>query len=208
MRRLFGGGGAPRSAPDLDATVGKLDARCDELSAKVAKCDGELLRLKAQMQRAPGNDGLRRQALQVLAQKRGYEQQLALVMGQTMNLQQAAFAKQNLDVAAETVDAMRAATRQMKSQMAALPADSVASLHDDLAEMVAQAAEVSEVLGQSFATPDGFDCEDDLMAELEMLDAGGSEASYLDVSIPTSNPAREQAPASSAPRGYESPLPN
>lgn len=41
---------------------------------------------------------------------------------------------------------------------------------DDMADLMDAQAEIQEVMGQTFATPDGLD-EDDLLGELDALDA-------------------------------------
>ena len=70
-----------------------------------------------------------------------------------------------------SVDAMRVTAKTMKQAQKAGKMDiaSIEKLQDDLSDMMEDAAEIQEIMGQSYGVPDDFD-EDDMMAELDMIE--------------------------------------
>jgi|EP01047_Picozoa_sp_COSAG01_P018738 charged multivesicular body protein 5 len=72
---------------------------------------------------------------------------------------------------AQSVDAMRQTAKTMKAAQKAgkLDIGSIEKLQDELSDMMEDAQEIQEIMGQSYGVPDDFD-EDDMMAELDMLE--------------------------------------
>merc|ERR550514_2680391 len=66
---------------------------------------------------------------------------------------------------------MRQTAKTMKAAQKAgkLDIGSIEKLQDELSDMMEDAQEIQEIMGQSYGVPDDFD-EDDMMAELDMLE--------------------------------------
>merc|ERR1719265_1866444 len=80
-------------------------------------------------------------------------------------------AQETIESTGATVSAMKETAKTMKKAQKAgkLDIDSIEKLQDELADMMEDANEIQEVLGQSYGMPDDCD-EDSLMAELDMLE--------------------------------------
>lgn len=172
MDRLFGSAKAKQPGPSLSETSDIMQRRLGSLDEKIRKLDGELLVLKEKISRSPAGspagDGLRRQAMQVLQQKKQYESQRGTLSSQAFNVEQTAFAIENSQATVETVAAMKVASKQLKSSMKAININTVESLHDTLTDLMEESKEINEVLSRSYNTPDYID-DDELNSELQML---------------------------------------
>ena len=78
-------------------------------------------------------------------------------------------AMENIEMTKATVDAMKTTAKEFKKSVKAFDITSIENLQDDLADMMEDANEVQDILGQSFGVPDGMD-DDALNAELDMLE--------------------------------------
>ena len=77
-------------------------------------------------------------ALQVLKQKRLYENQRGQLMNQQFNVDQTSFALQSMQDSVQTVQAMKAAGKELKAafKQPELNINSIENLQDDLADMM------------------------------------------------------------------------
>lgn len=208
MRRIFGSakkaqepGPPPPTLTEASETIDKRVALIDE---KVHQCDMELLKFKSQMT-GPNAGAIKNRALSVLKRKKMYEAQRDQLVNTQFNVDQTNFATENLRITAITVDAMKAGAAQLKQAYAAMDIDKIEETAEDLEDLLYDQQEINEVLGRTYAVPDGFD-ESALESEFAMLEeevalekmAGGSVPSYIPDSLPgqTANPPEPSAIAS------------
>lgn len=188
-----------------------MDSRIESLDAKIRKLDTDLIRFKEQLARSPpgpGKESIKRQALQLLQQKKQYEQQRQLMMGQSFNLEQTNFTVESMRSTVDTVTVMKATAKDMKSQMRRMDMGKVEDLRDTIEDLMTETNEINEVLSRSYGTPEYLD-EEDLEAELGMLmeyQEVEENPSYLDELPATSSGSKETAtksanPALSEPQG-------
>ena len=100
-----------------------------------------------------------------------YEHQRDQLYSQQYNVDSVAFATENAKATVDTVRAMKAASKELKTQFKQkeFDIDKIDSLNDQMADLLEDNEEVQEVLGQSYATPEDID-EDGLMDELDALE--------------------------------------
>jgi charged multivesicular body protein 5 len=98
-----------------------------------------------------------------------YEKQRDQMMKQQFNVDQTAFATENVSTTIETVAAMKSAASELKVQMKEVDIDAVEELQEDISDMLLDVDEIQDVMGQSYAMEDDLD-EDELMAELDELE--------------------------------------
>ena len=172
MKRIFGvskpeppSGPPPPSLTEASETIDKRVAAIDE---KIKQCDMELLRYKAQMT-GPSAASAKQRALTVLKRKKMYESQRNSLLNTQFNVDQANFATENLKITAVTVDALRNGAAQMKQEFAKLNIDQVEDVIDDMEELLYDQQDINEILGRSYAVPEGFD-EAELEGEFAMLE--------------------------------------
>lgn len=218
MKRLFGTAKetAPKAPPPTLADAsGKMDGRVTDIDRKIAKCD-EDLRKYMQQGRGPQQ---RQMAMQVMKRKKMYEQQRTQLMNTQFNVDSLAFAQEQVEVTAMSVDAMRAGQQELKASYAGMNIGDIEKMMDDLADLNDDAQEIQEVMGQAFAVPDGFDeaaFEDEFTAleeEMKMESLAGinqasAPPSYLTPAAPAaagyeaaSAPAAPLPPPTAAPAG-------
>ena len=99
--------------PDIGAATTALNARVPVLQAKVADCDRELVGIKTQLARLrPAQQGpLKQKALGILKRRKMYEQQLGATQSKAFNLEQSAFALENIKDAREHMSVSGTAAR-------------------------------------------------------------------------------------------------
>jgi charged multivesicular body protein 5 len=225
MNRLFGSGkkdpASIKAKPTLSDSIQKTDERTDSIEVKLRKLDGELARYKDQMSKmrdGPAKNSIRQRAMQVLKQKKMYEQQRDLLMQQSFNMEQTNFSIETLQQTVQTVQVMKDANKQLKKQFKSVNISAIEDVQDDLADLLQDAAEVQEVLGRAYGLPDDVD-EADLEAELEALEHWsptatgnsldmnnsdsqlfGAEPSYLEEPTQLKNTSDQQKAAGSIPQ--------
>lgn len=184
MNRIFGSGKA-KPKPNLGDAINSTDARIGSIEVKIKKLDGELAVFKGQMAKmknGPGKQAVTQRAMRVLQQKKMYEGQLAQLMQQTFNMEQAQMTTENLKNTMATVDAMQIANKEMKKQYKNIDIDKIENIHYDMEDLIEQSNDIQEALGRTYGVPNEVD-ELDLEAELEALgeDFGEEEEmpSYL-----------------------------
>ncbi|VDP76844.1 unnamed protein product [Schistosoma mattheei] len=108
-------------------------------------------------------------ALQALARKRNYEKQLAQIDGTLNTIDSHIEALENAGTNVEVLNAMRYGT-----------ADDVQNIMDDIQEQRDTCQEISNVISTPMGLNADYD-EDDLLRELEELEAEGVEQKLLDI---------------------------
>ncbi|RKP20461.1 charged multivesicular body protein 5 [Rozella allomycis CSF55] len=191
MNRFFGSSKPKAPKPTLNDAIEKMDSRTESVEVKVKKLDAELARYKDQMSKmkdGPAKNAIKSKALRVLKQKKLYEGQRDMMMQQSFNMDQTNFALESMKSTVTTVDAMKIAAKEMKTQFKAINIDKIDNLQDEIEDLLEQSNEVQEALGRSYGLPDDVD-EDELEAELEALQNEADfefegEPSYLDDTEP------------------------
>ncbi|KAF9780323.1 Snf7 family [Thelephora terrestris] len=171
MDRIFGSSSSRKPRPTLQDAISSVNTRIGTIEVKIKKLDGELARYKEQMSKlrnGPGKNAVQQRALRTLKQKRMYESQLGQLVQQTFNMESAALATENLRNTMATVDAMQQANKELKKQYGKINIDKIENMHFEMEDLLEQANEIQESLGQSYAVPDELD-EADLEAELDAL---------------------------------------
>ena len=209
MNRLFGQSKAPVAKPTLSDASASMEKRGESLDQKIMKLDKELARYTEQMKKmkpGPAKQQVQKRALAILKQKKMYEGQKEKTMNQQFNMEQIMFAQDGLKETAGTVQAMKAANKDLKKQFKQINIDQVEDMQEDMSDLLEQAEEIQSALGRSYNTDD-IDVAD-LEAELAAMeedpslflstDAGlDAEAagSYLDL------PATSEQPVEAAAEG-------
>ena len=151
-----------------------MDARAQSIDQKIKLIDQQLAKSRDQIKKirpGPSQDAVKKRALIILKQKKMYEHQRDQLYSQQYNVDSVAFATENAKATVDTVRAMKAASKELKTQFKQkeFDIDKIDSLNDQMADLLEYNEEVQEVLGQSYATPEDID-EDGLMDELDALE--------------------------------------
>ncbi|KIZ06464.1 Charged multivesicular body protein 5 [Monoraphidium neglectum] len=191
MRRIFGAPQKKEPAPTLEQAGDRLTSRGDRLDEQIRKLDEQLMKFKDQLKKTrpgPGQEAIKRRALQVLRQKKMFEGQRETLYNQQFNMEQTKFTVESIQDTVQTVQALKGASKEMRGAMKAnkeLDLNFIDKLQDELADMADLTNDINEMMGQSFAVPEDVD-EGDLMAELDALEgdmmaepAAGGVPSYL-----------------------------
>jgi len=176
MNRFLGSSKGPKApAPTMADQQGLQQKRIDDLQKRVTTIEQQLIPLRQQLKKARAGSSqhasVKRRALQLMKQKKMYEQNLAQMMDIEFNMSSMVMAQEQIESTVATVAAMKQTAVTMKKAQKAgkLDISSIESLQDELADMMEDASEIQEALGQSYGMPDDCD-EDSLMAELDMLE--------------------------------------
>ena len=121
------------------------------------------------LREGPGKRAVQQRALRVLQQRKVYEGQLEQLQQQTFNMEQAVMTTENLSNTMATVDAMKAANKQMKKQYGKIDIDKIDTIQDDMQDLIESANEVQETLGRNYGVPDETDEADLEAGELCLL---------------------------------------
>ena len=149
--------------------------RIEELQGRVRKLDAELVKYREQMKKTrPGTasyNSVKRRSMQLMKQRKMYDSQLGQMMDMEFNMSNITMAQEQMEMTKASVDAMRETAKTMKKAQKAGKMDigSIEKLQDELSDMMEDAQEIQEIMGQSYGVPDDFD-EDDMMAELDMIE--------------------------------------
>lgn len=199
MNRLFGKPKDKVPPPNLTDCIANVDSRADSIDKKIAKLDADLVKYKDQMKKmreGPAKNAVKQKALNILKQRKMYENQRGNLMQQSFNMEQTNFSTQMLKDTQTTVAAMKLGVKEMKKEYGKVNIDQIEDLQDDLSDMMEQANEVQEVLGRTYGVPDVD--EEELEAELDALNdelALDTDTSYLEEvsapKVPTKEPGAE-----------------
>mmetsp|Transcript_2141 Transcript_2141/g.5600 ORF Transcript_2141/g.5600 Transcript_2141/m.5600 type:complete len:223 (+) Transcript_2141:75-743(+) len=172
MQRFFGGKKpeAPKvSMADAADTASKRD---ELLSAKIKDLDKQLADFKNQLKTTrpgPAQARIKQRALQVLKQKRMYENQQDQVRGMAWNMEQAKFAMENMQSALHQAEAYKSTAQELKQQFKNVDISKLEDLRDDLDDLLQDVDEINEIMSRSYAVDQDID-EDELEDELNALD--------------------------------------
>ncbi|CAD2214629.1 charged multivesicular body protein 5 [Angomonas deanei] len=190
MNRLFGKGNK-EPKPTLDDAGNRIQGRSDVVDARVAKIDDELAKLKVQIQRSRGmaQQRYKQRAVQLLQQKRMYQNQQDVMMQQQFNMDQLQFTTEMVKDTHVQVAAMKDANKQLKKDFKKLNIDKIDAMQDELADLYMDTQEVQEIMGRAYDIPDDID-EDEMLGELDALDFDmekTGEADYLNDALAMPN---------------------
>jgi len=211
MRRLFGWGKKEPPAPEapppsLNEASARIGKRADDMEAKIKKIDAQLIPMRAQLKKNPRNVTLKSRAMTLMRQKKMLETQYGQTINQQFNVDNAKFAQESLLDTKTQVEAIKATNQVMKDFFSedGFDIDDIMDTMDDMGELLDQNNEIQDIMAESYGVPDDLD-EDDLMDELDMLEAdmaedealglGGTEPDYLSVKplqVPESGPPQQQ----------------
>ncbi|EPY29464.1 charged multivesicular body protein 5 [Strigomonas culicis] len=182
MNRLFGKGNK-EPKPTLEDAGNRIAARNDVVDSRVTKLDAELMKLKEQIQRSrgPAQQRYKQRAIQLLQQKRLYQNQQDVMMNQQFNMDQLQFTTEMVKDTQVQVQAMKDANKGLKKEMKKLNIDKVDQLQDELADLYMDTQEIQEIMGRAYDVPEDID-EDEMLGELDALDFDTektNEADYL-----------------------------
>jgi len=172
MKKLFGAKKKEEPkppAPTMAETSTKLGDRQKVIQVKVDECNKELVAIKQQMKGAKGMayKSLQNKALQVLRRRKMYDAQLTNVMSQQFNIDQVQFTSETIASTIDTYAALKEATAVQAQEMKKLDMDKMEDLFDDLQDLMADQAEIQEIMSRSYSVE--YD-ESELMDELAELD--------------------------------------
>ena len=198
MNRIFGIAKKPVEPgpppPSLTEASETIDKRVGLIDEKIRQCDTELIKFKSQMT-GPNAGAIKNRALTVLKRKKMYEAQRDQLLNTQFNVDQANFATENLRITAITVDAMKAGAATMKQEYAKMNIDAIEQVADDMEDLLYDQQDINEILGRTYAVPDGFD-ESALESEFAQLEeevalermSGGTVPSYIPDTLPGGPP--------------------
>eukprot|EP01062_Namystynia_karyoxenos_P048159 TRINITY_DN3658_c0_g1_i1.p3 TRINITY_DN3658_c0_g1~~TRINITY_DN3658_c0_g1_i1.p3 ORF type:complete len:218 (+),score=127.08 TRINITY_DN3658_c0_g1_i1:91-744(+) len=196
MKRLFGQKQAPPPPPSMDDASDRLGKRCDEVDVRIRKVDEELIKIKEQMKKTrsgPARQRLQQRGVQLLKQKKMYENHRGQVENQRFNMDQMKFTTEQIKDTADQVAVMKHAAGVLKKETKAFDIGEIEKLQDDMQDVYDDANEIQEILSRNYAMTEDVD-EADLEAELDALEdemMTSADASYLDEALAA--PARPAA---------------
>lgn len=97
-----------------------MDGRVDSIEVKIKKLDSELAQCRDKMARLPEGSAkasIKQQAMRILQQKRLYENQRGMMQQQSFNIEQTNFATESIKDTVTVVQAMKSASKEMKTTM-------------------------------------------------------------------------------------------
>ncbi|KAI9347175.1 Snf7 family [Zopfochytrium polystomum] len=171
MNRIFGTSKPKVPKPTVADAIRETDSRVEGVEVKMKKLDAELVKYKDQMKKmreGPAKEAVKQKAMRILKQKKLYEGQRDQLMQQSFNMEQASMTTENLKHTMVTVEAMKLANKEIKTQYKKINVDQIERMQDEMEDLLEQANEVQEIMGRSYGLPEDID-EADLEAELDAL---------------------------------------
>lgn len=173
MKRFFGGKKeAPPPPPSLSDATDTVNKRVGVLDDKIKALDKQLVDFKNQLKATrpgPAQARIKQRAMQVLKQKRMYEQQRDQLGGMAWNMEQASFATENVKTAINTSQALKGGTAALKAEMAQIDLGEIEDNLDDMAELLEESNEIQEAMSRSYGVDEDIDMSE-LDAELDAID--------------------------------------
>jgi len=192
----------------LGEATDTANKRASALDDKIKTLDKQLLDYKNQLKATrpgPAQNRIKQRALQVLKQKRMYENQREQISGVVWNMEQASFAQENIQSAVHVVGAMKDSTAALKDQMKAVSLNEIEDTMDDMQDLLEDTNEIQEALGRNYGFEEEIDeaeLDDELAAIDEQLALEGElgetdTPAYLtdDIAEPAAPAAEPDAPA-------------
>ncbi|KAK3160078.1 hypothetical protein QOZ80_1BG0054940 [Eleusine coracana subsp. coracana] len=212
MKKIFGAKKDKGPPPSIQDATERVNKRGETVDEKIKKLDEELAKYKDQIRKTrpgPSQEAIKARAIRLLKHKRMYEEQRNMLYNQTYNLDQVAFAADGLKDAQQTMNAMKAANKELKGMMKTVKIEDIDNMQDEMTDLMDVSNEIQETLGRSYNIPDDVD-EEELMGELDALEAdmefeSAAVPSYLqpesdfdaDLNLPAAPTRPAAVPASS-----------
>ena len=202
--RLFGGGKKKEKPVDPQEAVNTIGKLKDTLSTleqrqKVleAKARNELENAKEKNRQKD-----KRAALYSLKKKKMYESEIAKLDAAKMNMEQQIFMIEGSTTNVTVFESMRAAQSTIAQQHRNISVEQVDELRDQMEEHQQLQDEISDALTQPMGNLMNMD-DDELLEELDKMEASEMEEKMLDLEMPTSpqtvGPQKATVPAQRAP---------
>jgi len=103
--------------PSLQEANSKLQGRSGAVHQKLEQIDRDLLKYKAEWKKNPRNNMAKTRCMNLLKQKKAYEQQVMMMDNQSFNMDQIQFAHENADNTITMVNAMKEAGNVLKASV-------------------------------------------------------------------------------------------
>ncbi|KAI7695587.1 hypothetical protein SSS_00173 [Sarcoptes scabiei] len=119
MNRMFGKAKEQKPLPQLSDVIANVDSRVDSIDKKIQKLEAELSKYKDQlkkMREGPSKNLIKQKAMNILKQRKMYENQRNTLMQQSFNMEQTNMATQTLKDTQVTVEAMKLGVKEMKRE--------------------------------------------------------------------------------------------
>jgi len=185
MSRLFG---KAKKAPSAADQIGKMKetlANMDQREALLNKKINDQLVQAKQMMAKKNKNG----ALMCLKRKKMYEKQVQQLNGTRLTLESQLIAIENQSMNVEMFRAMQAGKNVMAEATKELNPDKVQDTMDDIQDQIADANEIGDLMSQQIGEP--MD-EDELLGELDDLEALGVDEELAGLNVGTTVPAQGQ----------------
>jgi charged multivesicular body protein 5 len=170
MRRLFGKKKEEPPLPTLEETAERMGSRDQHMDREIAELNLKIQNLAAES-KLPQNRArapyLRNQALNLLKRKKMLEMNQNRLMGQRMNLENIAYQQEAIQTNIQVAQQLTAGVKVMKNQMKKISIDGVDETMMDMEDLMADANEISDILGGQLGADQIDDAE--LEAEFEAL---------------------------------------
>ncbi|KAL3649928.1 hypothetical protein CASFOL_006331 [Castilleja foliolosa] len=152
MKRVFGLKKDKEPSTSIQDTSDRITKRGDNVEEKIKKLDADLNRYKEQIKKTrpgPAQEAVKARAIRALKQKRTYEGQREMLYDQIFNLDQAAYAAQELKDAQQTLKTYAC----------------LENLQEEMMDLIDVSNDIHESFGRSYYVPDEVD-EDELLGQL------------------------------------------
>lgn len=166
-----------KKAPTTTDTIAKMRGTLDAQEKRKALLNKKMIQcIKDAKAKSKRKD--KRGALMCLKRKKMYEQQVIKIDAMSMNIENQIMMLESAVTNKDAVDAMQTGASTMKELQANVKVEDVEDVRDDLEELQADADEVSNMLSEPMGAA-ALDDEDDLLAELDEMEAEDLEADLL-----------------------------
>jgi len=171
-------------------TMDRLSETLEMLDKKERKLQKDIANELARAKEFTVNKN-KRAALQCLKKKKMLEQQLDYIMNNKLRIEDQRIVLEGQAMTAETVNALSAGASQMKKMAKATNIDDVDRVMDEINDTTDAVKQVQEALGQPVGGMADLD-EDELLNELDELEAAELDAQLLDTTLPQAQAAAQQ----------------
>ncbi|KAG4302009.1 hypothetical protein PCK1_001684 [Pneumocystis canis] len=163
MHRWFGLQKGASSETMLNDMTDERIKRCEN---KLHECEESLKRIAQSRHHQTHTTGIKMKAQMLLRQKKMYEEQLEILQGQQMNMEQIAWTTDQVDMTRKMMKTMKHADRVFRQRPLSL--DEIEQLQDTIEDSLAQTDEIQRMLARPYNMNE-LD-EFDLDAELDALE--------------------------------------
>merc|ERR1711939_1229716 len=149
----------PPPPPSLAEANARLQGRGGGVREKLSQIDADLVKWKAEFKRNPRNGMAKSRCMNLLKQKKMYENQLIQMDNQSFNMDRMQFAQESVQGTIAMVQAMKQTTEVMKEQFKApeMDLDAIMEMQDDMADLMQESEEINDVLGQDYGIGEAID---------------------------------------------------